>query len=459
MEGYLTQNQIDYVFYHLNLVAKLDDKITDAFVFSTNDLSVNARGKIVFRLSNRPIEQNDIKNIEQIPILFPLNNDTDRFYAIENDNLIFNHDILKSCFYLLSGYQEIVSDERDTLGRFPYGASIQHKLGIVSKPIVNYYFEIIINAINAFYNHDDALVQKRKLFSNFGFMLTHDIDYIDYFTFGKFLYKIKEIVGISKTYYSGFSNIKQLFRIMFELLKFRFKKNPSWTFNYIRHIEKLYAFRSVFYFLPKAEKNKDSKYRFSEPRIQQLFEMLKYEKCEIGLHGTVKSCIDREAAHNIKNDLELNSGKSIVGIRQHRLLYQLPKTTLIHEKIGLKYDSTLCFAEHEGFRNGFCLPFKPYDFKNDRMIDVWEIPLNIMDVTIFHYRKLNTQNAMNEINNVINEIIKFNGVLTLLWHNDFFDNERYPGITQFYEELHYKIANDKPENMLGSEIIERLNTL
>ncbi len=455
MNGYLTNNQIEYIFYHLNLSLELNDKIKKYFLFNKSDNTLeNQTSKIVFNLSS---DEFDIKKIlwnEEIPILFPLSK-SNNFYSIENNNLIFHHDILKSCFYLLSGYQEYNSTNIDSFGRFTYKNSVQEKLGIIGKPIVNYYFKIIATALNEFLKQQNIELKQRTLFNNFAFFLTHDIDNVDYYTFNRLLYKTKEITGLVKTYYSFKTNIKHIFKTSFELLKFSKKQNPAWNFNYLRDIEKQNNFRSAFYFLQKDKKYHDSDYNYSDNRINSLFQYLINEGCEIGLHGTVASVTNEEKLFRILENINSNLPNPVLGIRQHRLLYKLPETTLNHEKVGLKYDTSLCFAEHEGFRNSFCLPFKLYDFENDHMIDVWEIPLNAMDVTLFHYRELNNSNAQLVIKSLIQEIKKFNGVFTLLWHNDFFDEDRFVGIKSFYEDLLRYINSENPENCLAYEIIRK----
>ncbi len=455
MEGFLSNNQIEYVLYHLNLSVELNEVIRQYFLFNKkNNTPENKANKIIFNLSSSSIEYDKIISIKNIPILFPLSKN-ENFYSFKGDNLIFHHDILKSCFYLLSGYQEYNSSSKDSFGRFPYENSIQKKLSIIEKPIVNYYFEIIIEAITLFLNKRSIEVKQRKIFSNFGFFLTHDIDNVDFYTFNRFLYKIKELTGFAKSYYSFKTNIKHLFKTFFELLKFSRKQNPVWNFNYLRNIEKQNGFRSAFYFLEKDKKNHDSDYRFSENRIKQLFSYILSENCEVGLHGTTGSIVNEKIFNQTLRNLNANAPEKVYGIRQHRLLYKMPQTTLIHEKAGLIYDTTLCFAEHEGFRNSFCLPFKLFDFEHDRMINIWEIPLNVMDVTLFHYRKLNSSNAMPVIINLVSEIKKFNGIFTLLWHNDFFDEDRYPGLTKFYENLLNYIKEENPENNLGFEIVHK----
>jgi len=355
----------------------------------------------------------------------------------------------------LSGYQEHNSDNLDGFGRFTFKNSVQEKLGIVEKPIVNYYFKILESALQEFLQLQNIKLKQKVFFKKFAFFLTHDIDNIDFYTFNHLLYKVKETFGLVKSYYNIKTNIKHILKTSFELLKFSKKQNPAWNFNYLRDIEKQNNFRSAFYFLQKDKKHHDSNYHYSEKRIHSLFQYLINEDCEIGLHGTVASVTNEKKLGQIINNINSNLRNPVTGIRQHRLLYKLPKTTLIHEKVGLKYDTSLSYAEHEGFRNSFCLPFKPYDFGTDRMINVWEIPLNAMDVTLFHYRELKNSDALRSIMNLISEIKKFNGVFTLLWHNDFFDNDRYPEIKQFYETLLSYIKSEEPDNYLGYEIIQK----
>jgi len=455
MIGFLTNNQIEYVLYHLNLTVNLNDELRRSmcFIKSENQLK-GLTQDIIFIQSSKEYNENSVIYVEDLPVLFP-NSSKINFYIIENNKLIFHHDILKSCFFLLSGYQEYQSGESDQFGRFKYSESVQKKLGFITKPLVNYYFGIIIRGINEFLKTKGLKVEKKLFFDKFAFFLTHDIDYIDYFTFNRLLYKFKEVTGFVKSYYSFKTNIKHILETLIELLKFNKKKNPSWSFKYLRTIEKEHGYRSAFYFLHKDLKHQDSKYLFSEERVKGIFKFLIDENCEIGIHGNVRSVENKDAAKHFLKKINQELPFNISGIRQHRLLYKLPKTALIHEELGIKYDSTLCFAEHEGFRNSFCLPFKLYDFENDRMINVWQIPLNVMDVTLFHYRNLNLSEAKTAIKTLISEVKKFNGVFTLLWHNDFFDEDRYHGIKAFYTDIHHYIKTESPESCLGYEIIKK----
>jgi hypothetical protein len=180
---------------------------------------------------------------------------------------------------------------------------------------------------------------------------------------------------------------------------------------------------------------------------------------EIGLHGTVRSHHSIEALIKIKNELISVTGRNQTGIRQHRLMWKHPDTALIHEKAGIVYDTTLGFAGYEGFRNSYCHPFRLYDFEKERMLSYWEIPLIVMDSTLFYYRKLDFRDALKTIDQLLNEIAAFNGVFTLLWHNDYFDEVERPGITDFYNDLLERIMSANPEVKTGIDIIKQLTSI
>ena len=187
-----------------------------------------------------------------------------------------------------------------------------------------------------------------------------------------------------------------------------------------------------------------------------MIRFLEEESCEIGLHGTIRSSTNQAALEKTLDNLQSVANHPIQGIRQHYLKCTVPGTMILHEKAGLKYDSSLGFAAHEGFRNSYCHPFKLFDFENNRTIDLWEIPLLVMDGTISFYRKLSFNEARYSIEDLLREVEKFNGIFSLLWHNSHFDEHEFPGITKFYEELLTQTMVKKPESLTGTDIVGRM---
>lgn len=289
MEGFLSDARIKYVVYHLRNHVVLSDQLISRFVFS-RDSSKAEFGKIIFKLSSGPLIIDQVFQINSTPILFPLV-DKKEFYSIDdNGTLTFEHDILKSVFYLLSGYREYTNQtSQDKLKRFAFEDSIQHKLTITSIPVVNYYFDIISEALEKFSQLHTLEFKRNRLFPTFGFQLSHDIDRVDLYNIPYIGYKLKEIVGLAKTPLSLGANFKLLISGTLKYLRIIKNDNPYWNFEFLRKLERNHNFRSIFFFLDQGVKHADAYYSFYEDRVKKLFNYLQEEDCEIGLHGPVKS--------------------------------------------------------------------------------------------------------------------------------------------------------------------------
>jgi hypothetical protein len=455
MKGVLNQEQIKYMLYHLQQHMEFNEDLKNSMVFLRSGENIDIySNKIIFLLSETEFSLEEVKWIGNLPVLFPLAQ-TDSFFHLRNGNIVFHHDILKSSFYLLSGFQEQNVIKRDSLGRFPYESSVQSKLNIVHKPVVNYYFEEIIKGIEEFCALRSINLKRKTNFKGFAFFLTHDVDRIKYYNLNSFLYTAKLLFGLSKSDKTKSFLVKELLKIGFNILNVFSDKDPFWNFKHLAEIEKKLGLRSGYFFLPKDRKHVDSYYRLTDKKIRKLIGFLMNEGDEIGLHGTVRSHNSPDALKKIYDEFLLVSGQKQVGIRQHRLMWDHPATAVNQENVGFLYDSSLGFAAHEGFRNSYCHPFRLFDFEHNRMLSYWEIPLNVMDSTLFQYRKLTTKEAMSSIEGILDEIKKFNGVFTLLWHNSYLNEDDVPGIENFYINLLQRIMNEKPVVVTGLEIIDR----
>ncbi|MEA2107082.1 MAG: hypothetical protein U9P82_10285, partial [Bacteroidota bacterium] len=262
MEGYLSKSKINYTLFHVSQSVDLQ-KIKDLFYFcTTQNIPADLKNKIIFTLSAQNLNFEHISWVEDIPILFPAKNKQELYSIDQNNNLIFHHDLLKSAFYLLSGYQELNPAYRDRFGRFPYELSIQKKLGIIKKPVVNYYFEFIIKGLEEFCKIHNLDFKKKKPYSPFAFFLSHDVDKIDTYNIYDFIYYTKVLFGLAKKKIPFSKKIRKVAEYGFHYLFT--KKNPNWDFDFLLSLEKKFNFTSTYYFLPKDLKHQDAYYSFNE---------------------------------------------------------------------------------------------------------------------------------------------------------------------------------------------------
>jgi len=458
---YLTSNKINYIFSHLQHHWVSDKQIVDSFVFveQNKDISNKLNGRIIFRLSEEQRPEPSFKCFkgEDLPVLFPLSDDESLYKMDEFGNLWFSHDYLSSVFYLLSGMQELGDFKGDELSRFCFTNSLQYAYNFVSKPIVNYYFEVLLNGFETYAKYHKLEIKRRRLFDNFGFILSHDVDRVAFHHPRLIAYKILQILGIRYTNYSKTTILKEvLYGLFFHINPFR-GNDPWWSFSWIIELEKRLGIRSTFYFLHREDGYKNAWFKFNSRKIKTLISRLKADKFEVGVHGTFKSATDLSSLIKQKSILASVYGREPVGVRQHYLLFSYPLTFRIQEDAGFVYDSTLAFHDRDGYRNGYCHPFHPYDLERDCAMDIWEIPLVMMEVSVLQYRKLSYEEMHNAVKHYIIEAQKFGGIFSLLWHNCRLNDFEYSGITKFYEELLCDIIQKNPEIHTGESLIGKTN--
>ena len=432
------KSRIEYVLYHLGLLVELEG-VREYIVFGDEAKTDNMC--IYFPVS---VTDFDIKKViyleDHIPILFPVS-DCFRYYKQEGGSIIFDHDLLQSAFYLLSGLQEFDSETERPLNRYSWQDSIQKKLKITAKPVVNYYFEIIIEAIEKFCSLHDLRFRRKYPGRQPVLFMSHDIDRVKCYNFPRFKMFLKK--G------KFFSALEVIFKMILRV------KDPWWNFDYILNVEREYEVKSTWFFLGKGIPHLDANYSYQDKKISDVISKLQKAGHEIGLHGTIRSAYNSEELQKNLAELQGVSEHPIEGIRQHWLNYYPGETEKLQSETGLKYDSTLGFHDHAGFRNSYCYPFRLYDFEQEKMQEIWELPLVVMDGSLFDYQKLSDQQARRFIGELKREIMKFNGIFTILVHNNFvgaMSRKLRKQRKQFYKDLLKSLKKDGYVSYTGSDI-------
>lgn len=277
---------------------------------------------------------------------------------------------------------------------------------------------------------------------NFAVCLTHDVDDI--------------YPPLSHTVLSSVHCLKNLdFLDSAAQLLWRFRGkecSPYLNLPEIMHLEASYGAKSSFYCIT-AEKDPVRFRYYIEDMDSQLGETSD-KGWEIGLHGGYYSYNNLEEIKREKKRLENVLGKDVLGFRNHYLRFKTPESWELLAEAGFKYDSTFGYYDCVGFRNGMCHPFIPYNLKTGKEIDILEIPLCVMDTTLFNYMHLDFKQAWEYTKNLIDTTEKFNGVITLLWHNFVFSCSFRRDWVKLYEKV-LQYCSDKGAWITSGEEIYR----
>ncbi|RSK43523.1 DUF7033 domain-containing protein [Hymenobacter perfusus] len=323
-----------------------------------------------------------------------------------------NADVISAAFYLLSGWQEFYSDERDQHGRFPYAASVQKRYGFVTVPVVNYYFEVLRVAVE--HAGGQPLHPRRWADGRaWAAFITHDIDNL----YSAWKEPVKAALRRGKALEVG------------RLLWQHFTQKDAWdNLAQVQQVVAEYDAKSTFFFLPEHRKaaNGTPNADYSLSAIRKDWPLLHSREAAIGLHGSIgtAACIQQltEERQRLMSAIS-RSSEYVAGLRYHYLYWESRMTPQLLDNSPFAYDTTLGFAERYGFRNSYCLPFQPFLFQRGEAVDFLEIPLNVMDATLHHprYLQLAPEEILPALLPMFREIERFGGVCTVLWHNENFD--------------------------------------
>jgi hypothetical protein len=361
-----------------------------------------------------------LKRYKDLPIIYSGHGRFDGEVKQSQNLIETNIDIIASSFFMVSRYEEVISEVKDEHDRFPARASLAYREGFLERPVVNEYIDLLWDWIKIL---KPAL--KRQPFwpenKDFAVCLTHDVDRLQKFNFKR------AILSIVK-YMLGKSSFGVLKQAIGYLIK---HKDPFSTFSKIVEMEKIYDFNSTFFFLTKIEDPITQRYDINQKNILREIKGLEQIGWEVGLHGSYS--VHDNSENLVEEYNKLNAIISNVdSIRMHYLRFGIKDTVNILEQSGITCDCSIGFPYDAGFRSGIAFPYYFYDFNNEKKSSIIEIPLVFQEPAIQQFMPSYTDKAIEKINSLLDMVKKYNGCVSVLWHNDYFDEVAHPGYLQLY---------------------------
>jgi hypothetical protein len=251
-------------------------------------------------------------------------------------------------------------------------------------------------------------------------------------------------------------------------------KRNHWHFRSWLQTEQSLGTRSAFFFVARqgslleyAAGTPDPFYDVRSDRFKELFTYLNEEGFEVGLHASYRACESRDKLAAERQVLAEASHQPVEGNRHHywHLNPNDPESTLLlHEQVGIKYDTSLIHERYLGWRRGLSWPFFPFHQKERRELRTLQIPTAWMDDQLFGHRQDNPGDRLEILRALADRAADQGGCLLIDVHDYVFDEVLYPGWAQTYRELwEYLLTRsdfwiDTPGN-IANHWIKRYNNL
>ena len=138
----------------------------------------------------------------------------------------------------------------------------------------------------------------------------------------------------------------------------------------------------------------------------------------IGLHPSLNTAYNKADFDNEINQFNTYFNFKPKIVRQHFLQIDIETTFQIINQSEVILDSTLGYAEREGFRCGTCHLYNPFNFLTNEPYNFLEQPLIVMDTTLIGYQRLNTTHSFQNMVRLYETTKSVNGNFVVLWHNN-----------------------------------------
>lgn len=330
-------------------------------------------------------------------------------------------DPVVNAFFWLSGSQERIEKSRDRHGRFTRVLSLQEKLGIGDDAPVDDMRDILADRLR----HAGIQIHPRRWGGReWALCPTFDVDYLNKWRPG--IIWRESVQNLVLNYRSEPLNVRT--RRFGSALADILRPGDPFRLAMDRIPEELERVKgtSTWFFKAGAHGPRDVGYRL-HGRVRRRLAWLRAAGHEIGLHPAYHAYAHGGYMQSERDRLERAMGEAPRAVRMHFLRWQTPETPRLASNLGFRIDSTLGFPDDAGFRHGTTMPFRIWDGASGVALDLWEMPLAIMESALFVRQGLDASGAMKRTARLAETARRHGGVLVALWHTTLWDEVDFPG--------------------------------
>jgi peptidoglycan/xylan/chitin deacetylase (PgdA/CDA1 family) len=377
-----------------------------------------------------------------VPILYSLRadpGDSVDLLITEGNAVKLNFDLPLAAYRLLAGLDEDTAIKRDKHGRVRRQDMTGWYYQASRLPVVTSYVEILIKAYEAACATADIPPVRAARWPGaapYAVVISHDVDQLTNY------------------------NRRERFRSVIGSLA-RFNKPPTFdfmsaeraygTFPAIMEIEEEYGAVSTFFV--GSVKRGALDYNYTLEKVRPLLKDIEAFGAEIALHSSYYC----NGPYQLTEEFSALSdavGFEVKGVRGHYLRVAPARLWRWADEVGFEYDASLGYFDDIGFRRMHCLPFATL-YGDGTTAGVYEIPLSLMDGTLFQYLALGIDEAIKTAGRFLGKVKAAGGLFSVLWHYRAFSGGQYPEWAEVFETILSRASGDGACFLTHAQAVEQ----
>lgn len=387
------------------------------------------------------IEYAEIKG-RTIPVLYDLRKGpggSEGLLTTEETAVKLNYDLPLAAYHLLAGLDEDTVVKSDKHGRVRRQEMSDWYYQASYSPVVTRYAGILAEAYKtacALAGIPPVLAARWPGAAPYAVALSHDVDQLtDYSRRERF----KSIVGSLARFVKP------------PTLDFLSAERVYETLPAILATEGEYGAVSTFFVGAIRRGNLD--YNYALENIRPLLKDIGIYSAEIALHSSYY-CNGPYQLKEEASALSDAAGVEVKGVRGHYLRVAPARLWGWADEVGLGYDASLGYFDDVGFRRMHSLPFAAFQ-GDGTTTGLYEVPLSLMDGTLFQYLGLGTDEAIKTAEKHLEEVKNAGGLFSLLWHYRAFRGGQYPEWAEVFEAIISRASGDGACFLTHAQAVEQ----
>ncbi len=374
------------------------------------------------------------------------NESTPLWYQNQQGTLIPAWNLFGNLFHLLTFGEERDSSQRDSHGRLAGAFSPRTSVGILEVPAINDAAAAIIAGAAGLVKNEiksdlDHLVKPPVV------IFSHDCDILlgnDFWTQAVRAFRV--VSPLIKFRPPKIGNLWWIVRNAATPRKFYFDNATGMV-----DLERCFGYNSTFYLL----NGKGGRFgaRSRPGSVRQLAQEIP-PGWEIGLHYNYDTFLDDDRFHSQLVQLHELTGRNIVSGRAHYLRFDPQQSFAFLRKHGIRVDESSGYADRIGYRNGIAGCFQAYDTDSDKPLDIWEVPMTVMDAVLVRQYG---DRAVEKFSQLVYHLSCVGGALSIVFHPGQFFNPEHKQMLEIYHRLLMECRQVGAVSQTAQSLLKRMD--